>query len=611
MTPSLRAALARAVAALGDETALLIDKDNKYAGMSDIQAASANDSVYAITPALTLLAIDEDEGADKEAIDGLVERLRSNGLDPVVLESGRPGNRHVFCFVTDQSLFEESVETARAAAADVRSFSRIRPPGTKHRSGAAPRLLSHATWYEALEALDEARPSDDHMRSIAPRFSLDAPSLKARTSQRLEDWSEPRTFDHDEVRNDTQRRMSSSLYRLVRYGHESKRCTDQSGALDDSRLLMSICNQAVLQDFPKEALWNHLVLGQNQGGASLHKRIARSNTEESARKLFELTFKKAKATARRQRRSVTSREEALLVIDAIESVGRASKWPGRNGSYSRAVLVAACQIARQFSSITPCLAARPLAEESGVSLRTVRLHVALLVEQGWLVQKGPWRESRGRCYELRIPQQVLEEAHPSLLKGTPFQTQPSTSKTTCATSYPLLVPSGGRGSVASLRIAGRPYSPALDAFAHKGLGKGPWRALEAVTAGASSPSEIASKVGCHPATARRNVATLVEAGLLLRANGVLELVDAELDENELEQLAARLGTSGTASARAERHMRERNNYRAFCARRRASQKTILSSNTEAWGKARPFALQTQPKGPSHVLATPPAPHRRT
>jgi DNA-binding IclR family transcriptional regulator len=605
MTPLLRAALAYSVAALEDETALLIDKNNDCVGMSDIQTAATNDSVFAIKPAASLLAVDVDGGADNEIVDGLIKNLRSHGLDPVVLESGRPGNRHVFCFVTDLSLFEESVKTAKRAKADVRSASRIRPPGTKHRSGVAPRLLSHATWYEALESLDNSRPSDEFMREFALRLSQSRELASDATNE------EPHTEVEAGVSKNASKRMNSSLYRLVRYGDECNKYLDKTGEPDDSRLLMSICSRAVLQDYPKEALWNQLVLKQNKGGASLHKRIDKYRTQDAARNLFELTFKKAKETSRRQRRSVMSREEALQVIETIERVGRAAQWPGRNGSYTRAVFAAACQIARQFSSITPCLAARPLAEESGVSLRTVRLHVSLLVEQGWLVQKGPWRESRGRCYELCIPQHILEKANPELLDNSPFQKLNTTSKSTCATSYPLLVSSGGRGSVASLRSIGRAFSPALDAFAHKGLGKGPWRALEAVTAGASSSNEVASQVGCHPATARRNVAALIDAGLLLRDKGVLELVHVDLGESELESLAERLGTAGTASARVERHMRERNGYRAFCVRRRAARQTIPLSNATTWASARPFLAGSTPAHIKSAVTAPPKPHRRT
>jgi predicted DNA-binding transcriptional regulator len=605
MTPLLRAALAYAVAALDDESALLIDKNNDCVGMSDIQTATANDAVFAIKLAVSLLAVDVDGGADNEIIDGLIENLRSHGLDPVVLESGRPGNRHVFCFVTDLSLFEESVKTAKRAKADVRSFSRIRPPGTKHRSGVSPRLLSHATWYDALESLDSSRPSDEFMREHVVRASQGSEPASDATKE------EPHTETVAGINKNTQKRMSNSLYRLVRYGDECNKYLDKTGEQDDSRLLMAICSRAVLQDFPKEALWNHLVITQNKGGASLHKRIDKYRTQDAARNHFELTFKKAKETSRYQRRSVMSPKEALQVIETIEMVGRNAQWPGRNGSYSRAVFVAACQIARQFSSITPCLAARPLSEEAGVSLRTVRVHVALLVEQGWLVQKGPWKENRGRCYELRIPQQILEETNPELLESTPFQKSNPASKSACATSYPLLVSSGGRGSVASLRSEPKSFSPGLDAFAHKGLGKGPWRALEAVIAGASSPSEIASQVGCHPATARRNVAALIDAGLLQRSNGALQLVQVDLGESDLESLAERLGTAGTASARVERHMRERNGYRAFCARRRANRQTIPSSNASTWASARPFLAGSTSVSVQSAVTTPPEPHRRT
>lgn len=605
MTPLLRKALAYSVVALEDETALLIDKYNKSIGMTDIQTATANDAVFAIKPAASLLAVDVDGGADNQIIDGLIENLRSHRLDPVVLESGRPGNRHIFCFVTDLLLFEESIKTAKRAKADVRSSSRIRPPGTKHRFDIASRLLSHATWYDALEALDKARPSEEFMREFSLRMSQSSDSPSDATNE------EPHTEVGPGVSKNTSKKMNSSLYRLVRYGDECNKYLNKTGELDDSRLLMGICSRAVLQDFPKEALWNHLVLNQNKGGASLHKRIDKYRTQEKARALFELTFKKAKETSRHQRRSVISRKEALQVIEAIERVGRDAQWSGRNGSYTKAVFVAACQIARQFSSITPCLAARPLAEESGVSLRTVRLHVSLLVEQGWLVQKGPWRESRGRCYELCIPQRALENTNPELLEDTPFQRFNPTSKSTCATSYPLLVSSGGRGSVASLRTAAKSFSPGLDAFAHKGLGKGPWRALEAVTAGALSPSAVASQVGCHPATARRNVAALIDVGLLLRDKGVLKLVHADLGESELESLAERLGTAGTASARVERHVRERNGYRAFCARRRATRQTIPSSNATTWSSARPFFAGSTSISVQSNAITPPKPHRRT
>jgi hypothetical protein len=197
------------------------------------------------------------------------------------------------------------------------------------------------------------------------------------------------------------------------------------------------------------------------------------------------------------------------------------------------------------------------------------------------------------------------------LVNTPFQKPNPASKSACATSYPLLVSSGGRGSVASLRVEPKSFSPGLDAFAHKGLGKGPWRALEAVTAGASSPSEIASQVGCHPATARRNVAVLVQAGLLRRLDGVLELVHVDLGEPELESLAERLGTAGTASARVERHMRERNGYRAFCACRKANRQTIPSSNASTWASARPFLAGSKSVSVQSAVTTPPNPHRRT
>ena len=155
------------------------------------------------------------------------------------------------------------------------------------------------------------------------------------------------------------------------------------------------------------------------------------------------------------------------------------------------------------------------------------------------------------------------------------------------------------------------FSPALDAFAHKGLGKGPWRALEAVTAGASSSSEVASQVGCHPATARRNVADLIDAGLLLRDKGVLELVHVDLGESGLESLAERLGTAGTASARVERHIRERNGYQAFCDRRRAARQTIPLSNATTWASARPFLAGSTSVSVQSNAITPPKPHKRT
>ena len=68
----------------------------------------------------------------------------------MLVASGRPGHRHVFCKVADQH--DESVQEAQALGADVRRD--IRPPLTPHRSGHVVALLLPDDPQEVLARLD-------------------------------------------------------------------------------------------------------------------------------------------------------------------------------------------------------------------------------------------------------------------------------------------------------------------------------------------------------------------------------------------------------------------------------------------------------------------------
>lgn len=592
MSPDLQGALAKVVAAPEDTRALLILEDNRSGGFKDlVEALACEPPVFAVSPAPYLLALDVDAGASSDAIDALIEVLRKEGLDPVVLRSGTEMNRHVFCYITNTALLENVVLLAKEANADVRNNQRIRPPGTPHRSGALPQLLSHESWEQALESLAASRPPD----------AVLSEAVTKQAREKLNQSAPPTSPPPASSSTRPTPSMSKALETLIRFGHKKKEYINKkSGNLDDSALLLAICNIAVREEYPVELLWDTLQRPWNNGGASVRKRIEHKSVEV-ARKHFDVTIKTARSTSRINRRSIESRADAKQTVEAIERVVRALPWPGHSGRYQRAVMVGICQIARSVHSVTPRLAVRAVAEEAGVSRRTAASHIKALEAAGWVDKRGPSNEVRGCCYKLLIPLQFQTPDVAHLLEGTIFALQQNTQDDSSAlldpqdelraTTYPVLASHGGRGSGANLRAALQTINPGSDAFAHRGLGKGAWAALEAVLTGCRDTSEVAQAIGVCDGTARRNIKVLIDAGLVTRVDGFLETRSEYVLPAELESVAVSCGSSGVSEKRSMCHQRERAGYRSFCAHRSAAK------------AAERAATSTQPSSSTHVPST--------
>lgn len=490
--------------------------------------------------------------------DGLVDRSRQElfgqlrlelvaaGLTPVVIRSGRSGNRHQFCRGLDARGIRVLQERARAAGIDVRRDNAlIRPPGWPHRSGelvsveylgdehfnaaSGSRLTS---WSAALAALQP------------PAVDTGQLSLTG-----LEAHPEPSKAARDD--RSTPTRLPERLWRLVRFGDEDHRYSKADGSCDRSRLTLAICNIAVMNDVHPNHLWNLLRNEENVGGAGLRARLVRrgEHGRAGARTWFDHIWDKANDGAARRGPITCANDATERIVELAECATRA-KFSGLSGSTDRAVLAACHQIGTSYGSLHVPLSIRSVALHAGISTPTASRSLHRLRRLGWLVLVRVSKQDRAAVFRLTAPE-TAQVAITNPLRGGG-----------CGTEQKLReVPLESMLSGTMRGLA------AHDAFHGRALGKGCLETLSALDEEEQrSAREIAEMTGKHSGTVRRHLTKLVAAGLVVRAEDwhYLRATPArdQLDE-QLDRVAEEAGTAGVSAHRARRFADECRQYRQW------------------------------------------------
>lgn len=364
-TKDLRLALARAVARPHDR-AMLIDADNNADGWHSIEDAIAEDLCYCVEPRQFLLVLDVDAPWTREAADRICERLRHEGLRPVVLASGQLGRRHVFCVVTDRALLRELRDEAYRAGIDTRSRdgARIRPPFTRHRQGHAVTLLEPRTVEEAITALTYI----DADLAMEPR-------------------------------------LTQATWRLLRYGKPEA---------NPSEMCFSIALGAAARGFPKEKLYQLLKDPMNAGGASIHRRIK----ERGEAKAYEYFSRYVWAKAQRQVDAHPTFEQPDDAVQALlgmrdeinEFAWRSLDLPATSyekasrigGPSMRKLVTFIVEFCKEKGTVTPFLGQHWLEEQVGLDRKTVARALRGLELLGWLKLVARGGGMRAHTYQLLV-----------------------------------------------------------------------------------------------------------------------------------------------------------------------------------------------------------------
>jgi DNA-binding MarR family transcriptional regulator len=329
--------LVRAVAR--DDRALLIDAANTSRGWRSVDAVLRGGSCFAVVPARDVLALDADDVHAVRGLDAVVAELDANGARYVRLASGGEGREHLFARISDRLLCGRLVALARRWGVDARVDAPIRPPGVRHRSGAASVLLVPRTWDEALGVL--ARVRDTRRFGEAAMAGLD----------------------------------------LARYRRGD-------GTVDDSRVALAALARLCAAGVAKRDA--RAILEASDAGASLRKRHG-----QSADAWFDRTWDAAVRAPRR-----TGVECVDECVDDAWAAFLAEPRAGVQGSSDTAVFAAACELAKRAGSAQASMAVRELAVWSGKDPKTVRRALARLECDGWLVKIADARLDAAAVWEV-------------------------------------------------------------------------------------------------------------------------------------------------------------------------------------------------------------------
>lgn len=150
---AIRLAFADAIARPGSR-AMLITAENKNGGWTSVHDAVRSQSVYCVEVDDDIVAIDDDS-ENGEGTRHALGLLTDRHIEPVLVESGQRGRRHVFARVPEDDVRCEIVAECRRLGLDVRR--RIRPALSPHRQGGTSKLLEPEGQLAALGRL--ARPT--------------------------------------------------------------------------------------------------------------------------------------------------------------------------------------------------------------------------------------------------------------------------------------------------------------------------------------------------------------------------------------------------------------------------------------------------------------------
>ncbi|MGA9345728.1 MAG: hypothetical protein WBV37_11555 [Nocardioidaceae bacterium] len=170
----IRVALVAAVARPAASYVTVLNQDSLAIGQLPVTAAVTQDLCFFVSARRGMLAADFDRPDDAGPAVLLCGFLSRHGLQPVLVASGRPGHRHVFCKVP-AALWTCASREAKRLGADVRES--IRPPLTAHRLGLDVQLLRPTDPQRAIWWLRGRHggtpPALDHQQGLDHQESLD------------------------------------------------------------------------------------------------------------------------------------------------------------------------------------------------------------------------------------------------------------------------------------------------------------------------------------------------------------------------------------------------------------------------------------------------------
>lgn len=339
-------AIAIAIARPGSN-ALLIGRDNRREGFTTIADAVAGDRVLAVEVAEDVLAVDVDEADSSVPVATLAARVRSHGIEPVIVESGTPGHLHLFARVPNPSLLRRLEREAKALGLDVRRW--IRPPGSRHRHSGHGRVIDPPTLDDALSRLERHRSHPQGRRS------------ETRWKNLLRDGS-PR-------------------------GSRSEA---------DMSIALGMANDGLTYEDFKNAL-----LDPDNKGGERAREIAERDLHRAERYLRR-AWDKAQ-TRMQQIPPITDRAEAGAVIAQMRDAVRGSQWPGLAGSSNVKVLEYLVGVATRVLSLEIHVSHRQLGEGAGIARETAGKALQRLESAGWLKVVRSGSGTRGSLVRLRPP----------------------------------------------------------------------------------------------------------------------------------------------------------------------------------------------------------------
>jgi len=522
----------------------------------------------------------------------IARRLLESGATPVIVRSGRIGNRHLLARLNEGPLRSEIVNAARAAGIDVRhGNSLLRPPGWPHRQGLAVSVASVG-----------ARSFDGVEGSVPGAWWL-----AAGASQAHEIASGPST-KRSEARRDG--RLPEALWQLIRFGDVDGRYS-RSGQTDRSALTLAICNMAVAAGVHDRHLWNLLCDVRNVGGAGLRARM--TSRGESGRSGAWSWFAGvyAKAQDSTTRGPWKPRDEYVAGrLSEISTVAASVTMAGASGASDRVVLAACLRAAERWNSLVLPLSVRAVSCEAGVSSTTAQRALKRLRAAGWLQLCRTSRKEKSAVYRLTLPPGYRTSESAELVIELTTDLAATTNDPTSnnsTLSRPFLdlgpdaqqctssIPTGGCRTVPLLReseetaLFQRMLALAShDAFHRLALGKGCLETWARIPSAGATATALAGRSGKHPATIRRHLASLQQAGLVEKQGQCWYRVDVASLEECLEDVASERGTLGLSAKRQARYAAERAAYGQYLlaiVEAMAGQRLFADQGQRGWYRA--------------------------
>lgn len=343
--PAIVERSARAVAAPGDRASFIAADNGSFKEFAEIRVAARSGRPFMVRCRKGTLPGDADSEETGRLVEGAIAAMERDGLQPVIIASGRPGHRHLFVRIDDPALYERWERWASENKIDTRKGVRwIRPPLSPHRLGLEVRLIYPATVEEALARLEPRRGT--------PKSTTAIPTVPGRTA------------------------------RLLKHGMSAEPGRYKSR----SELIMAIVQGLVNKGSSFAEIVSELRKPTNAGAEKVQQM-----TERKADEYLLVCYRKA---LQRQRPAFHDATDALRAIDEIEAGVKPCAFPGRCGPAEFAVMRACIEIARLRKSPTFGASVREVAERAKIHRATVQRALERLVTAGRLLRAAGWSSKK-------------------------------------------------------------------------------------------------------------------------------------------------------------------------------------------------------------------------